>query len=235
MGLAPSRVRIRPYTIQGCRPSSAVIHPAVFAMYGKGNASIRIHSMRPAPEQRAAPQEKRRGGHHDDEQRTQPCHHVEGVVKQLDVVRPGVLGKLVQSGDIGVERAVRKKAEDAWYDDRIVQPLFSDVRLTDQDDAGHGPALEASFHGRQARRLVLRDELGLSIAGRKRYQHTRDDSGDDTHAKEATGLIVMTRLQRVVRAHGSHHERRRHDRRDHGVGVLHEAQGLNRKDQKSAR
>ncbi len=125
----------------------------------------------------------------------------------------------------GVERAVRKKAEEAWHDDRIVQPLFSDVRLTDQNDAGHGPALEASFHGRQARRLVLRDELGLSIARRKRDQHTRDDTGDDTHTKEATGLILMTRLQRVVRANGSHHERRCHDRSDHGVGVLREGPG----------
>ena len=48
---------------------------------------------------------------------------------------------------------------------------------------------------------------------------------DDTYTKEATGLILMTRLQRVVRAHGSHHERRRHHRSEHGVGVLRDGPG----------
>jgi hypothetical protein len=44
-GLAPSAVRMRPYTSQGWRPSSAVIQPVVVAMYGNGNASISVQSI----------------------------------------------------------------------------------------------------------------------------------------------------------------------------------------------
>ena len=56
VGLAPCAVRNRPYTSQGWRPSSAVIQPTVFAMYGRGNASMRIHSMGRARSSRPAHQ-----------------------------------------------------------------------------------------------------------------------------------------------------------------------------------
>ena len=42
---APSDVRIKPYTSQGWRPSSAVTHPAVLAMKGNGKLNIRIQSI----------------------------------------------------------------------------------------------------------------------------------------------------------------------------------------------
>src|SRR5262245_51652461 len=45
VGDAPSRVRISPYTSHGCRPNSAVIQPAVFAMNGNGTASTSAQSM----------------------------------------------------------------------------------------------------------------------------------------------------------------------------------------------
>ena len=41
----PSVVRIKPYTSHGWRPISAVSHPAVFAMYGNGTASIKVQSI----------------------------------------------------------------------------------------------------------------------------------------------------------------------------------------------
>ena len=65
--------------------------------------------------QRVVPQEKRRGAHHEDEQRAQPYHHVEGVVKELDVVRPGIRGNW-SSPATAAERAVCKKTEEAWDD-----------------------------------------------------------------------------------------------------------------------
>src|SRR5579884_1011849 len=44
LGEAACAVRIRPYTIQGWRPTSVTAQPASFAMYGKGMASINIHN-----------------------------------------------------------------------------------------------------------------------------------------------------------------------------------------------
>ena len=44
-GEIPCAVRINPWISQGCRPNSAVIHPAVFAMYGSGAQSISVQSI----------------------------------------------------------------------------------------------------------------------------------------------------------------------------------------------
>ena len=44
-GEMPARVRIRPWMSHGCRPISAVIQPAVVAMYGNGKQSMSTQSM----------------------------------------------------------------------------------------------------------------------------------------------------------------------------------------------
>ena len=49
VGEVACAVRRRPYTDHGCRPISAVIHPAVLAMYGNGIESRRIQSIQRAP------------------------------------------------------------------------------------------------------------------------------------------------------------------------------------------
>ena len=88
-----SAVRNRPWTIQGWRPSSAVHHPAVVAMYGKGKASIRTQSIGRVTA--SLSRQSRRDGkpHRQDEERSQPDHDVIAVIEQLHVLGHSSIGK----------------------------------------------------------------------------------------------------------------------------------------------
>ena len=80
-------------------------------MNGNGNASISTHSSGAAGLEPAAQALENGERHHADEDRAEPGHHVEGVVEQLDVVGPRVLGKRVEAAHVAVKRAVREEAE----------------------------------------------------------------------------------------------------------------------------
>ena len=110
-------------------------------------------------------------GHQQDEERAQRDHQVKRVVKQLDVVGPRLLGKLVQSVHVAAKVAVGEKAEGARDLDRVVEPPGRNIGLPDQRDAGHGTADESALHGRQCHRLVLAHHLGLLVAGRERHKN----------------------------------------------------------------
>ena len=45
VGDAPAAVRIKLYTSHGCLPNSAVYHPVVLAIYGKGIINMSDHKI----------------------------------------------------------------------------------------------------------------------------------------------------------------------------------------------
>ena len=57
---------------------------------------------------------------------------MERVVKKLDVVRPRIFWKVVQSVDKTSKVSVSEKTERAGDFDRIIEPLFSNVRLANE-------------------------------------------------------------------------------------------------------
>ena len=72
--------------IQGCRPSSAVHQPAVVAMYGNGDESMRIQSIR--RDRCRVPRQRNSAAAEitSDQDRPQAHHDVVRVVEQLHVV-----------------------------------------------------------------------------------------------------------------------------------------------------
>jgi hypothetical protein len=115
----PFSVRISPYTSQGWRPSSAVIHPAVLAIYGKGAESKRIHK-HPALKESAAPQQQQSNRHDRDEERPQANHDVVTVIKQRDVIRPILFRESVESADVGIPAPVSQHAQHSRNCNRVI-------------------------------------------------------------------------------------------------------------------
>ena len=136
-----------------------------------------------------------------NEERAEPCHHMKRVVQQLDVVGPCCLGELIQAGHFRVECAVREKTQKPGDHDRVVEPFFPDIGLTDDHDPNGVSSLEMSFHRGKADGLIPGDEFRLTIPGRKRDEEARDEAGDDADSQEPSALIAMDVAQNVVRAY----------------------------------
>ena len=92
--------------------------------------------------------------HHGDEDRAQAGHDVKGVVQELDVRRPGLRRKRIQSAHVSVEGAVCEEAEHAGNLDRVVDTPRLDVRLADDCDLRHRTGPEAPLHRGEHRLLV---------------------------------------------------------------------------------
>src|SRR5260370_37668883 len=99
---------------------------------------------------------------------------MERVVKKLEIVRPLIFWKVVQSVDKTSKVSVSEKTQRARNFDRIIEPLSCNIRLANERDPRHLSALEFPLHRSERDRLMMTDHLGLRIAGGKRNQQGRD-------------------------------------------------------------
>src|SRR5256885_4555810 len=137
---------------------------------------------------------------------------MERVVKKLDVVRPRIFWKVVQSVDKTSKVSVSEKTECAGDFDRIVEPLRRDIRLTDQCHTRHRFAFKLSLHRRERDRLVIADYLRLLVARRKRNQKRCDQANERSRAQIKFRLNWMSSAQGVKRSDRGDNERAGHDR-----------------------
>src|SRR6266853_1910502 len=125
---------------------------------------------------------------------------MERVVKKLQVVRPSIFWEIVQTVDKTAEMAVSEKTERARNFDRIVEPLRSDIRLTDECHTRHRSAFKLSLHRRERNRLVIADYLRLLVARRKRNQERCDQANERSRAQIKLRLDWMNSTQGVKRS-----------------------------------
>src|SRR6478752_4193994 len=137
---------------------------------------------------------------------------MERVVKKLDVVRPRILRKVVQSVDKTSKVSVSEKTECAGHFDRIVESLFSNVRLPNESNPCHLFAFELPFHRGERDRLMMTNHLGLCVASRKRDEEGRDYPNERSCAQIKSGLDWMKIAQRVERSDRSNDKRAGHNR-----------------------
>src|SRR6266699_648936 len=120
---------------------------------------------------------------------------MERVVKKLQVVRPLILRKIVQSVDKTSEVAVSEKTECAGDFDRIVESLRGNVWLTNESDRRHRAALEFPFHRSECDRLMMTNHLGLCVAGWKGNEKRCDQTNERSRAQIKSGLHWMNASQ----------------------------------------
>src|SRR4029077_17591799 len=160
--------------------------------------------------------------HQDDEQRPERDHDVKRVVKKLDVVRPRISRKVVQSVDKTSKMSVSEKTECAGRFDRIVESLSCDIRLANERHPRHLSALEFPFHRSERDRLMMTDHLGLCVAGWKGNEEGRDQTNERSRAQIKFRLDRMNAAQRVERSDRGDNERAGHDRGQLIMRELHE-------------
>ena len=88
--------------------------------------------------------------------------------------RPVSCGKRVQALHFGLPRAVSQKAERLGNNERIVDLLLVDVRLSDENQRRSRLALEQRFHGGQRDRLMFGDHSALPVPGGKQLHNAED-------------------------------------------------------------
>ena len=168
---------------QGWRPSSAVIQPAVFAMYGNGNASISTQSSGLHAEEPAAPPAPSSARPMTrDEQRPEPDHDVVRVVEQRDVVRPVASGNASRPLTSPSNVPIGEEAEHA-------RDLRSGCRAGAVSTFGWPMSVIAAPSGSLSKRPSIaasvtgwwfgRPCLRLHVAGRERHQRGSRRARDD--------------------------------------------------------
>src|ERR1700719_1436630 len=146
---------------------------------------------------------------------------MERVVKKLDVVRPRIFWKVVQSVDETSKVSVSEKTERAGDFDRIVESLCGNVWLTDQVNARHLSALEFPFHRSQRDRLMIAHHLGLLVTRWKSNKQRCDQAHERSSAEIKFRLNLMKSSERIKGANRSNNKRAGHDRRQLVMGELH--------------
>src|SRR6266516_5314996 len=117
--------------------------------------------------------------------------------------------------------SVREKTERARNFDRIFELLFGNVRLADESNRRHRPALELSFHSGECDRLVIANHLGLLVTRRKSNKQRCDQAHERSSAQIESRLNWMKPSQCVKRSDRSDNERAGHDRGQLIVCELH--------------
>src|SRR6266545_922622 len=117
--------------------------------------------------------------------------------------------------------SVCEKTERARNLDRIFELLFGNVRLADESNRRHRPALELSFYSRECDRLVIANHLGLLVTRRKSNQERCDQAHERSSAQIKSGLDWMKIAQPVERSDRSNDKRASHNRRQLVVSELH--------------
>src|SRR5947208_7287994 len=95
--------------------------------------------------------------------------------------------------------SVREKTERARNFDRIFELLFGNVRLADESNRRHRPALELAFHSGECDRLVIANHLGLLVTRRKSNKQRCDQAHERSSAEIKFRLDRMNAAQSVVR------------------------------------
>src|SRR6266705_3335445 len=108
--------------------------------------------------------------------------------------------------------SVREKTERPRNFDRIFELLFGNVRLADESNRRHRPALELSFHSGKCDRLVIANHLGLLVTRRKSNKQRCDQAHERSRAHIKSGLDWMKIAQRVERSDRSNDKRAGHNR-----------------------
>src|SRR5437763_1050315 len=147
---------------------------------------------------------------------------MERIVKKLDVVRPLILWKVVQSVDKTSKVSVSEKTERAGSFDRIFKSLRRDIRLTDECHTRHRSAFKPSLHRRERDRLVIADYLRLLVARRKRNQERCDQTNERSRTQIKSRLSPMNSSERIKGADRGDNERAGHDRSQLIMRKLHE-------------
>src|SRR6266496_3088857 len=118
--------------------------------------------------------------------------------------------------------SVGEKTERARNFDRIFELLFGNVRLADESNRRHRPALELSFDSGECDRLVIANHLGLLVAGWESNQERCDQAHERSSAQIKSGLDWMKIAPRVERSDRSNDKRAGHNRRQLVMRELHE-------------
>src|SRR6478609_4396134 len=132
------------------------------------------------------------------------------VVKKLEVVRPGIFWKVVQSVDKTSKVSVGEKTERARNFDRIIEPLSCNIRLANQSNSRHRAALEFSFHRSERDRLMMTNHLGLCVAGWKGNEKRCDQTNQRSRAQIKSGLAWMKSSERIKSAYRADNKRAGH-------------------------
>src|SRR6476660_4644884 len=96
--------------------------------------------------------------------------------------------------------SVSEKTERARDFDRIFESLFGDVWLPNESNRRLRAAVELPFHRGERDRLVIANQLGLCVAGRKRDEEGRDQTSERSCAQIKSGLDWIKIAQRVERS-----------------------------------
>src|SRR6266700_5122111 len=118
--------------------------------------------------------------------------------------------------------SVREKTERARNFDRIFELLFGNVRLADESNRRHRPALELSFHSGECDRLVIADYLRLLVARLKRNQERCDQTNERSRAQIKSCLSPMNSSERIKSSDRGDNERAGHDRSQLIMRKLHD-------------
>ncbi len=103
---------------------------------------------------------------------------------------------------------------------RVVELLFGNIRLAEDDQRRSGLRLPQRFHRGQGDRLLLCNHAACPVAGWKQLQHADDQPGDHAEAHENASLLHVFLAKQVERADGTHDERASNHRSAHVVGIL---------------
>src|SRR5271170_7839794 len=99
----------------------------------------------PARFQLASKSLQRGQTHQGDKNRSEGHHQMERVVEKLDIIRPILFRKFIQTAHVAFEGAVGEKAQAARYLDGIVEPLQRYIWFAEDADVSHVAAMETAL------------------------------------------------------------------------------------------
>ena len=190
---------------------------------GQGDGEHERPEQRAALKETAAQEPEQRDPHQRQEDRPQANHQVVAVIEEADVVGALVGREGVEARDLGVPPPVGEHAQDRGDLDRVVDASLLGVGLAHQDQRRAHLRREEPLHGGQGRRLILRHEVPLPIAGGEQLPeagHGRDDDADSKQRGRRSIVRPGLGAQLVVSAQASDGEGAGHRGAPHRVQVL---------------
>src|ERR1700674_787593 len=148
----------------------------------------------------SAPQQQRSQNHHGDENGPEPHHHVIAVVKQRNLVRPFCLRKVGQAFDVRAPLPISQQAQHHGNFQGVVEFSFFHIRLSEDRQRRSLLRFKKSFHRRQRRLLIVRNQLSLHVAGGKELQDRRNRSYQYARSQKSAAVHFIALGQQIKSA-----------------------------------
>src|SRR5205814_3244019 len=127
--------------------------------------------------------------HDCDEDCPEAHHDVVAVIKQRNIIRPVLPGKIIESPHVRVPTPVSQHTEHARYGQRIIDLALLVVRLSHDYDRRSTLAMEQSFHGGERDRLIRRNHLAVAVARRIELKNAEQTTRNHADLKKNTGML----------------------------------------------